>query len=736
MRKEVIKLKDKIISYFKDIWANTVKRITLLVFLIAPLVAYTIAEALNQRSVSKFFGFITGRPITFLLNYLIVLFTMSFVLILKKRIAPMFLIACIWIGFGVANFLLKSYRETPFSANDLRMATSVMSIMDKYLSGPFGFFLIVLIIAAIILVIYLWRKIPKYSQKINYLWNIALIILIGIITVGSANIGIAIGSLSTKFPNLSIAYQEYGFAYCFANSVVNVGVKKPKEYSEETIQKIKQNLDSAKNDPIEDAKTPNIIFLQLESFFDVNKVKDLELSQEATPVFNQLKKDYPSGFLYVNNVGYGTANTEFEMMTGMNLEDFGPGEFPYKTILKESTCESISYVLRDYGYTSHVIHNNNASFYSRNEVFKNLGINTFTSVEFMNPTEYTPLDWVKDFVLTEEIVDVLDSTEEQDFIYTISVQGHGSYPTYEVLEEPLIKVSGIEDEERRYQFEYYVNQIKEMDDFIKELTETLAKYKEDVILVMYGDHLPSLELTEDELTNGNLYQTEYIVWSNFGFDMPDEDLETFQIYPKILEKLGIDEGVINKFHRIYQNDENYLESLKTLEYDILYGDKYVYDGETPYVPTDLQMGTYPSVIQSVELEENPEEHLASLPKDPDAKEEPETETGEDENMRYYLVKGQYFSPSSSVYINDEKCETIFINKNTLLAKAEDVQNLDPFTVKHLWKNRSVVSTSEEYIYIATAAEQGTQPVTEQNTEPTGEQETESAAEQNTESVTE
>ena len=150
----------------------------------------------------------------------------------------------------------------------------------------------------------------------------------------------------------------------------------------------------------------------------------------------------------------------------------------------------------------------------------------------------------------------------------------------------------------------------------------------------------------------------------------------------------------------------------------------------------MQMGTYPSVIQSVELEENPEEHLASLPKDPDAKEEPETETGEDENMRYYLVKGQYFSPSSSVYINDEKCETIFINKNTLLAKAEDVQNLDPFTVKHLWKNRSVVSTSEEYIYIATAAEQGTQPVTEQNTEPTGEQETESAAEQNTESVTE
>ena len=110
-------------------------------------------------------------------------------------------------------------------------------------------------------------------------------------------------------------------------------------------------------------------------------------------------------------------------------------------------------------------------------------------------------------------------------------------------------------------------------------------------------------------------------------------------------------------------------------------------------------------------------------------------TGENDNMRYYLVKGQYFSPSSCIYINDEKCETVFIDENTLLAKAEDVQNLDPFTVKHLWKNRSVVSTSEEYIYIATAAEQGTQPGTEQNTESTAGQETESA-EQNTELVTE
>ncbi len=694
----------KVKAYLKDIWNDKIKRATLLIFFIAPFVSYTIAEALNQRSVTKFFQFVIGSPVTFLLNYIIVLFTLSFTLLLRKRIAPMLLISCIWIGFGVANFMLKTYRETPFSANDLRMATSVMGIMNKYLSGPMGIFLIALIVLAIGTVIFLWIKLPKYAPKINYIWNLALIVLIGIITVGSANIGIATGSLSTKFPNLSIAYQQYGFAYCFANSVVNVGVKKPKEYSEETIQKITEKLNQAEDRPVEEAETPNIIFLQLESFFDVNKVKDLELSQEATPIFNQLKKDYPSGFLSVNNVGYGTANTEFEMMTGMNLEDFGPGEFPYKTILTETTCESLAYVLRDYGYTSHVIHNNNAAFYSRNQVLRNLGFNSFTSVEFMNPTEYTPLDWVKDSILTGEIMDVLNSTEDQDYIYTISVQGHGSYPTYQILEEPLITVSGIEDEERRNQFEYYVNQIKEMDDFIGELTQTLENFEEDTILVMYGDHLPSLELTEEELTNGNLYQTEYIIWSNFGFEMPDEDLETFQIYPRILQKLGIDQGVINRFHRIYQNDKNYLSSLKTLEYDMLYGDQYAFDGTNPYVATDMQMGTYPVVIESVEVVESPQFFFPSTANESG---EPETEMETfipGDTSQYYLVKGQYFSPFSFVYINDQRCETQFVDRNTLLVKASEVQNLDSFTIKQLWKARYVVNTSEEYIYIATNEE--------------------------------
>ena len=92
----------------------------------------------------------------------------------------------------------------------------------------------------------------------------------------------------------------------------------------------------------------------------------------------------------------------------------------------------------------------------------------------------------------------MESTDTSDFIYTISVQGHGAYPTEEVLKDPHIKVTLKEDDEaRQNQLTYYANQIYEMDLFVAELTRQLNDFNEPCILVMYGDHLPSLGIEED-----------------------------------------------------------------------------------------------------------------------------------------------------------------------------------------------------------------------------------------------
>ena len=159
-------------------------------------------------------------------------------------------------------------------------------------------------------------------------------------------------------------------------------------------------------------------------------------------------------------------------------------------------------------------------------------------------------------MLTDEIIKCLDSTDSPDYVYTISVQGHGDYPSEPILDNPSITVSGSPTDELNCKWEYYVNQIHEMDQFVKELTDALADYPEDVILVMYGDHLPTMGLTVEDLKNKYLFQTEYVIWDNMGLTKKDENLASYQIAAEVLDRVGIHEGYD---HEISSGKKKYQE---------------------------------------------------------------------------------------------------------------------------------------------------------------------------------
>lgn len=116
----------------------------------------------------------------------------------------------------------------------------------------------------------------------------------------------------------------------------------------------------------------------------------------------------------------------------MSLKWFGAGEYPYETVLQKTTCETICYNLASHGYTSHAVHNYKGNFYDRSNVFSHLGFNTFTPIEYMNGIKTNALGWAKDTVLTRYVMSALKSTEGPDFVYCITVQGHGKYPTEEL----------------------------------------------------------------------------------------------------------------------------------------------------------------------------------------------------------------------------------------------------------------------------------------------------------------
>ena len=580
---------NKVKTFLQKIWTYDLVHTA-----VYSIILELVVECFNRRGIMGL-AFPFMHPVIFIYNTLIIMTTMTIALFFTRRIFAYCVISVAWIGLSLTNFIILSSRKTPFTAMDFYLIKDAIKVAGLYVSIVQIILIALLVIAVITGLVFLWRKAPKIEVTIKktkfYAYAGVQLVLVFLAAYGIGITLLFTGAVEGHFGNLAQAYKKYGFSHCFVSSVLDRGIKKSGEYSEQYMESLKKDLDDV--EPEADDKTPNIIFVQLESFFDPTHVKGITLSENPLPNYQKLISEYSSGYLSVPCFGAGTCNTEFEVQTGINIDDFGPGEYPYRTILKSKVCESMAYNIKKLGYSTHAIHNNDGTFYDRNLVFSHLGYDTFTSIEYMDGIEKTPMGWAKDNILTGEITKALDSTSGTDYVFTISVQGHGDYPSTPIEGyKPEIKVTNFPVAEQQASFEYYVNQIHEMDNFIGELVDKLSERDEETILVLYGDHLPTFDFTDEMLTNGDKFQTQDVIWSNFQMDKQNKDIQAYQLSAYVMERLGMSEGYIMKYHQSKKNlpEDEYLKKLKILEYDILYGKKEIYGGDTPYVATELKMG--------------------------------------------------------------------------------------------------------------------------------------------------
>ncbi len=659
-----------------DRMAAASMRLMLLVLTLLAVILNLLLEILGRHSISEGFGYLVEHPILFLYNALIILFTLSLCLVVKKRLILLLIISGVWVGLGVANFILLISRSSPLSAIDFLIAPDALGLVTIYLSVVQIVGIVLLIAAFIALIVFLYIRCPK--SRIIYHRSIGAVALIGVTVLAATILATKTHAIETSDGELADIYDNYGFAYCFTRSLVSHGVAKPDDYDHEVLGELLESLapdethtpivsETAPPDseplPPDTAtglygQRPNIIYIQLESFMDVKYLKGLEFSEDPVPTFTRLKNEGVSGFLSVKNVGGGTANTEFEVLTGMNLDHFGFGEYPYTTILKSRACESIAYNLKRLGYGTHALHNHTATFYDRNVAYANLGFDSFTPVEMMTDVRYNQLGWECDDVLTGEILSALDSTDGPDYVFGVTVQGHGKYPSEPLDEDELVasgyslrgsydgdivKVYGIDDPELLSEYTYYVNQLRETDEFIAELLDALTERAEPCVVVLYGDHLPALALEEDDLSEGNLYQTEYVIWTNteltglsgsdilaadsesvadteadnansennVGSDSDidmytdvnqyDLDLEAYMLSAYVQQLCGYSEGDITRLHQSELESGSVMDDeLRMLEYAQLY-DNF---NEPAFEKTDMVFGTRPVTISSWSLSGN------------------------------------------------------------------------------------------------------------------------------------
>ena len=740
-------------------------------------------EMLSRHSVEKTIVFIKESPVVFLYNAFIIFVTLSLVVFAKRKLFATIFVCMIWIVSAFANFIVLSFRTTPFSAIDILMIRNVMTMLDKYVTkkqlmlGGVGVGLL------IILLIYLYIKLPKTKKKRNPFRASVYVCMCCILAVTLTRVAVSTHTVSDKFGNLAYAYNDYGFAYCFSNSIIDVGITKPKDYNEKTIKDIVDGLQYDKSEVItktreedpallaegreaaeqggeltkepvaeqggvdttekaaeqddgktkepvaeqggvdttekaaeqDDGKTkeaaeqdgvetteavtekdteitteidtkeeayfinqkatkqyPNIIVIQLESVFDTKYMKNFYASENPMPTLARLKRRYSSGLFTVPAVGAGTANTEFEVQTGMSTQFFGAGEYPFKTIMRSTTCDTMAYDLKRIGYATAGFHNNDATFYERHVDYFNLGFDTFSGMEHMYNLNYTPRGWAKDDVLDDLMVERIKQTEGRDYITTITVQAHGRYPKRytKTLHDMSCYFTGEYkgDTEKQAAWQYYINMCKETDDMIKSLIDQLEELREPTVVFMYGDHLPSLNLQESDLDDITLYQTEWVMWDNIGLKKEKKNMTSYQASTYIFNRLDLPGGLMQNFHNKYMNhigQDDYLNKLELLEYDTLYGSRYAYDGENPFPRMETKMG-----IRDISLNKY-------------------RVIGND-----VWIYGTGFNEFSEVYVDGNAIETTCTGYTTLKVSLEDFKKGREFYIAQAGDDHLVLSTTE------------------------------------------
>ena len=635
-----------------DLLSVTHKRLTILRIGLYSLVLGIILEILHRQSLTEVFTFAISKPMVFAYNVLIIFATLSASLFFKRKYFMFGMVSFGWFVLGVCNFIIQFFRRTPLTSDDFLLINSLFNIIGIYLN-PFQISLIVLAIGiSLLIIVRSWMK----SVKLNVVFRQGIVTMsVSLLLLNvMPNVSPTIHAFQNTNGNLVEIFDEFGFVYSFISSVLDKGIQEPEVYSEKSIESIVKALTKDSHNAIK----ANIIFVQLESFFDVTRLSGVSYSANPIPNFTALKQIYSSGLLLVPTLGGGTANTEFEVITGMSLDYFGTGEYPYKSVLLEKTAESMAYNLKKLGYRASIMHNNSGNFYGRHLVFANLGFDAFSTLETMRNVEFNELGWAKDKVLIDEIMEAIHYSDEPDFVYTIAVQSHGDYPRIENPNYPF-QAFGVMNKSDENQLEYYLEQINETDAIIPEIIQKVEQSGEPTVIVFFGDHLPGLNF--ESFISGNRNTTDYVVWDNIGLEKQNKNVQTYQLGAHVLNQLNIHEGLFTQIHQSEVNNPNYETILHLLQFDILYGEKYAYSQMNSYAPSNLQIGFRKQQLAQARIFH--------------------------EKM---IVTGHNFTRYSQIMVNGALVETQYISQSMLVASSDVVRPGSTIGVAIVSANNEVI----------------------------------------------
>lgn len=368
---------------------------------------------------------------------------------------------------------------------------------------------------------------------------------------------VASGRFGINMWDLQSSYETEGYLLSTVIAGTYLVKEKPAGYGDAALEMLYgqwKNGEPGETESTAEPITPtNIICIMNESFSDLEQAGNFETNEEVMPFFHSLEGNAVKGSLYVPVFGAGTSNTEFEFLVGDSMAFMAPGTTAYQFNVRPGEGSLVS-TLKEQGYTAVALHPYPKENWNRETCYQNMGFDQFLAWDYFEDCPLTRC-YVGDRENYEKMVRLLENKanpSDKLFLFNVTMQNHGGYDEIYDNYEQRIHLTG--DLEGKYPMaDQFLSLMRTSDDALQWLLEYLEGVEEPTMVVLFGDHQPSVEdeffyevsdLERKTVTNQESliwYETPYLIWTNYPMETEETgDMSAFYLAPELLRMAGLE----------------------------------------------------------------------------------------------------------------------------------------------------------------------------------------------------
>lgn len=591
------------------------------------------ASIYNFNLIATIATFVKNPALSLFSTFVILLIQLVLLTLINELYLTLWISILVSIIISVVNILKIQFRSEPLIPTDLGFLFDLPAII-RLITPQQIFFISVLIIGIVLTLIYIIYRQRKHQVGIKifeinkqstyrrvFVLTLSFVLLLTMRTyqVDGSMLRRTLTSMGFQEYEFDIlkSYRENGFINGYISNISDEVMLMPDDYSKERIEAIMAKYQdyadianlSAKYDSFEDI---SVVYILSESLSNPQRVNGVEIEENPLPFISDPKGKVSHGVMVSPVYGGTTANTEFEVLTGLSMKYLASGSIvPFKSIIpqKESFPSMVSEFRKgNPAGEALTLHSYNDKLFKRPENYEIFGFDrSLFDVDMNHQDALHEGGYINDTATFNEALSLLDNDKSQ-FINVVTMQNHSPYGGKYDQAYPGISVR--DDVELEETLADYTQGIHYSDQAIEQFIEAVSQLDKKVIVVYYGDHLPGLynSLLPDNTDPFDLYTTDYFIYKNFDQDQKQVGKERVvsassmnalthlsagvKLNPLHVLNLKLHEKAVGgsalnyttaegtkQYAELSQDVQDMIQEYKLIQYDILIGENY----SAPYI---------------------------------------------------------------------------------------------------------------------------------------------------------